>query len=211
MKFLKIFIFLFLTCQFSLDSMAKKIVNNINPSIQTQEAQLPLEVEVLMLKGLYADQAEIGDEVEFRVLEPLNLPTEKIFIPKNSIILGKVIIIKEPGRVFQKTKIKVVLDTIIYPNDYSLAAEGYLMANKQKFYTPFQQILKISKAKDKLRTLSTEPSEKSIPDNTLAFDKGGHSKINEGEKVYIYLESIGFRSVESNVKGEINESNQPKN
>ena len=209
------FLLLLLIGLFSISCFSNEIDNNKSPLSLTQ-AQLPAELEVIMLKGLYADRAEIGDKVQFKVLEPLNLPTEKVFIPKDSIIWGKVVMAEESERALKKAKIKVILDSIIYPNSYSLSVSGHLMGNKQNSYNPnnntlygktskFQQMLRIGKVG--VGALLAGPLGAVTSAGALILDKGGRIRINEGDKVYIYLESVGFMAIELNVEGQVNENN----
>ena len=109
-----------------------------------------------------------------------------------------------------------ILDSIIYPNSYSLSVSGHLMGNKQNSYNPnnntlygktskFQQMLRIGKVG--VGALLAGPLGAVTSAGALILDKGGRIRINEGDKVYIYLESVGFMAIELNVEGQVNENN----
>jgi len=94
--------------------------------------QLPADMEVEMLSELFSERSEINDVVEVRLLEPINLPMERLFIPIDSIVKGKVVEVQEFKRGLKRGKVKVIFEYIRLPNGFMLATSGFLMGSNRK-------------------------------------------------------------------------------
>ncbi|MDJ0624922.1 MAG: hypothetical protein QNJ31_00965 [Candidatus Caenarcaniphilales bacterium] len=178
-----------------------------------EQTVLPVEVQGQMIgRGLHSESSMQGDEVEVELLEPINLYNQRVFIPRNSVVVGKVLKVEESGRGLQKGKIRVVFDKIIYPNGFILGTESYISGSQNtRAETQKQQINGKANWKQKLLRagkLTTGfvlggPVGGAIAAGTLIFDKGGRIKIRPGDPVNIYVASIYFVEQRNNVEGKL--------
>jgi|GEM_PF-4884645 len=178
-------------------------------SLSAGASTLPLDIPAVMLTGLYSERSEIGDRVELRILEPINLREQRIFVPIDAIVSGQITDITEAQRGLRKGKITVKFKTIHYPNGYLLYIDGSLLtevALQQKssrlksFVNKFtnkeevkgetsitRQLLRAGKLG--LATVITGPAGAAISVGELIFDKGAKVRIKPGDIAYLHLKS----------------------
>jgi hypothetical protein len=199
MKFSKIF-FCFLLVNLSTIGANAEIIS------------LPASIPGLMVSGLYSDRSEIEDLVQVKILEPVNLYSDRVFVPAGSVLEGRVEKIKESGRGLQSGKVKVSFDKIIFPNGFVMAAMGYLSNGrvefdekkkgvvKGKFSLP-QRLLQVGKVG--AGALVGGPIGAAAAAGTLIFEKGGKVRIAPGDDVFVVIEGVGFYHQQLDLKGKL--------
>ena len=171
---------------------------------------LPTEVQGAMITALYSERSEIGDRIEVKALEPLNLYEQRIFIPINAIFVGKIDEIQEAGRGLIRGKAKVSFQQIVYPNGYTLLVDAVLGSNlgdsikgKSRWTERFFQLGKVG-----VGALVGGPVGAAVATGTLVFDKGGKLRLNPGETVEIKVKMVRLPQV-YDVKGTITDTYSP--
>ena len=194
--------------------------------------QLPADMEVEMLSELFSERSEINDVVEVRLLEPINLPMERLFIPIDSIVKGKVVEVQEFKRGLKRGKVKVIFEYIRLPNGFMLATSGFLMgSNRKRLFRakeaessnndsssyPSDEPPRVDEVKGRLSIRDTlfaagkvgvgallgGPIGAATAAETLVFDKGGKVRLTRGQRVYVHLEQIAFINQQLDVQGRI--------
>ncbi len=180
---------------------------------------LPSFVNTEMLNGLYSERSEIGDKVQVRLLEPVNLPNERIFIPIDSIIEGQVVEVREAERGLRGGKMKVAFNRVYYPNGYFMDLEAYLIGSKSETINTAeapevkgktswgQRLLQIGKVGT--GAFLGGPIGATAAVGSLIFDKGGKIRIQAGETVKIQLNALKWPE-NYNVKGKITDIYSPQ-
>ncbi|MDX1917567.1 MAG: hypothetical protein SFT81_00265 [Candidatus Caenarcaniphilales bacterium] len=176
---------------------------------------LPAEAKASMMTGLYSERSEIGDRIEVRLIEPLNLRDQRTFIPLGSVFSGEVVDVEEAKIGLRKGKVKVVFHTIHFPNGYFLRTESYLTNDKRFLLGLEKQELehedevkgetswgqKVFRAgKVGAGALLGGPIGAAAASGVLIFDKGGKVRIKPGDEVEIYVREI---SPAFDVQGEL--------
>jgi hypothetical protein len=187
------------------------ILSFCNLPSKAEVTSLPSSVQAEMIDGLFSERAEINDKVEVRLLEPMNLWNDRLFIPVNSTVSGKVEEIQEAGRGLRKGKVKVSFNQIIFPNGYYLNAEGYLMGTKKTVEDEKNKQVKgkatlgeklVLVGKVGVGALIGGPIGAAAAAGALIFDKGGKVRIKDKEPVFINISRVNFPQ-NYDVRGEI--------
>ncbi|HVN17481.1 MAG TPA: hypothetical protein VMU05_01875 [Dongiaceae bacterium] len=76
-------------------------------------------IGVVLESGISTATAKPGDSVYFRTSFPITI-NNKIVIPVGSYLRGEVVDAKRPGRVKGKGEFRVKLDTLVFPNGYTV-------------------------------------------------------------------------------------------
>jgi hypothetical protein len=203
-KFKRIISLLFLLFCFSRQSWAQP-ADEALPEVDS----LPATVQCQMLSSLFSERSEIGDKVEVKLAEPINLSNERVFVPVGAIISGQVSEVQEAGRGLKRGKVKVAFERIYFPNGFSLETDAYLMGNqktlienkdiegKSSWSQRFLQAGKVGAG-----ALFGGPIGAGIAAGTLVFDKGGKVRIKEGETVSVRIIKLS-PATDLDVKGKI--------
>ncbi len=160
---------------------------------------LPTVITTEMVSGLYSERSEIGDRVQVKVIEPINLRFERIFIPVGAIIEGRVTEVQEAGHGLKRGKVKVAFNRISYPNGFFLDTEGALMnsnvdpgdeeaANIKGKSSWTQNIWRAGKVG--VGALIGGPIGATFAAGTLVFDKGGKVRIKPGDQAYVKIARV---------------------
>ncbi|MDX1919434.1 MAG: hypothetical protein SFU25_01710 [Candidatus Caenarcaniphilales bacterium] len=174
---------------------------------------LPAIVEARMTgKGLYSERSEIGDEVEVELLEPINLYSQRIFVPASSIIAGKIQMVEEAGRGLRKGKVKVAFNRIIFPNGYVLGAEATITDHKTEINEDGEEVEGKLNLREKLwrfgkvgaGAILGGPVGAAAATGILVFDKGGKVRIPPGQVINVNVEEVMYLDQQRDVKGRVN-------
>ncbi len=76
-------------------------------------------VGVILENGISTATAKPGDSIYFRTSFPITIDN-KVIIPVGSYMRGEVLESKRPGRVKGKGELRIRLDTLIFPNGYTV-------------------------------------------------------------------------------------------
>jgi hypothetical protein len=94
--------------------------------------QLPTEIRAEIIEGLYSERAEPGDKIGIKIYEPINLPSQRVFVPAGAIIGGEIVDVHEARRGMRSGKVKVVFNRIYFPNGFTLETEALLLGTDAK-------------------------------------------------------------------------------
>jgi hypothetical protein len=76
-------------------------------------------VGVILESGISTATAKVGDSVYFRTSFPITI-NNKVVVPVGSYLRGEVQDAKRPGRVKGKGQLRIRLDTMVFPNGYTV-------------------------------------------------------------------------------------------
>lgn len=173
---------------------------------------LPSLIQAEMITGVYSERSEIGDKVQVKLKEPINLVNERVFIPIESVIEGQIIEIHEAERGFRSGKAKVAFNRVYYPNGYFMDLEGYLAdtlnSEEIKGKTSWRQkLLQIGKVG--AGAVLGGPIGAAAATGTLIFDKGGKIRIAPGSLIQIKLNTLKMPQ-NYNIQGKITDIYSPQ-
>lgn len=94
------------------------VLSQINNVIYSGKAEL--------LNYIDSEASHLGDTVQIRVNEPINLRDQRIFIPEGATILAEISSIRSAERLLKKGELNISLRSVHYPNGYVLPITGYV-------------------------------------------------------------------------------------
>ncbi len=171
---------------------------------KTQAQEAPILARGEIVAAISSETALVGDRVEVRLFEPLNLPAERIFVPVGAIISGRVEGVSEAERGLKSGSLQIVFRSLHYPNGYMLQTRGYLKDSGSRFNPLRNPQDGELKAKANFRekvfrlgkigvgTLLGGPVGAAAATGSLLFDRGAKLRLEAGQKVEVQLEYISI-------------------
>lgn len=80
-------------------------------------------IGVILENGISTETSKPGDSVYFRTSFPITIDN-KVVIPVGSYLRGEVVEAKRPGRIKGKGEFRVKLNTLVFPNGYTVNMNG---------------------------------------------------------------------------------------
>jgi len=91
------------------------------PAVSGQTVVVPVgtRIGVILENGISTATAKPGDSVYFRTSFPITI-NNKVVVPVGSYLRGEVVEAKRPGRVKGKGEFRIRLNTLVFPNGYTV-------------------------------------------------------------------------------------------